>query len=82
MPFKSVFERNPKDAKGISFKNRRKGHINWRKVRNKDTVKHVEQPNRCTTSDFHAVLFWFVYDTSAVRRPTLASGVSLERKIT
>jgi hypothetical protein len=28
-------------------------------------------PSVCTTSDFHAVLFWFVYDTSAVRRPTL-----------
>jgi hypothetical protein len=23
-----------KDVKGISFKNRLKGHINWRKVRN------------------------------------------------
>jgi hypothetical protein len=22
------------------------------------------QPRKCTTSDFHAVLFWFVYDTS------------------
>ena len=40
------------------------------------------QPSVCTTSDFHAVLFWFVYDTSAVRRPTLTIGVSLERKIT
>ena len=39
-------------------------------------------PSVCTTSDFHAVLFWFVYDTSAVRRPTLTIGVSLERKIT
>jgi hypothetical protein len=29
------------------------------------------QPSSCTTSDFHAVLFWFVYDTSAVRRPAL-----------
>jgi hypothetical protein len=32
------------------------------------------QPNVCMTSDFHAVLFWFVYDTSAVRRPTLTIG--------
>jgi hypothetical protein len=24
-------------------------------------------PSLCTTSDFHAVLIWFVYDTSAVR---------------
>jgi hypothetical protein len=40
------------------------------------------QPIVCTTSDFHAVLFWFVYDTSAVRRPTLTIGVSMERKIT
>ena len=32
--------------------------------------------------DFHAVLFWFVWFTSAVRRPTLTIGVSLERKIT
>ena len=40
------------------------------------------QPSVCTTSDFHAVLFWFVYDTSAVRRPTLTIGVSLERIIT
>jgi hypothetical protein len=39
-------------------------------------------PSVCTTSDFHAVLFWFVYDTSAVRRPTLTIGVSLERIIT
>ena len=39
-------------------------------------------PSVCTTSDFHAVLFWFVYDTSAVRRPILTIGVSLERKIT
>ena len=39
-------------------------------------------PSVCTTSDFHAVLFWFVYDTSAVRRPTLTIGVYLERKIT
>jgi hypothetical protein len=53
-----------KDAKGISFKNRLKGHINWR------------------TSDFHAVLFWFVYDTSAVRRPIITIEVSLKRKIT
>ena len=30
----------------------------------------------------HAVLFWFVYDTSAVRRPTLTIGVSVERKNT
>ena len=52
-----------KDANGISFKNRLKGHINWRKV-------------------FPHVLFWFVYDTSAVRRLTLTIGVSLERKIT
>jgi hypothetical protein len=40
------------------------------------------QPSICTTSAFHAVLFWFVYDTSAVRRSTLTIGVSLERKIT
>jgi hypothetical protein len=39
-------------------------------------------PSVCTTSDFHAVLFWFVYDTSAVRGPTLTIGISLERKIT
>ena len=40
------------------------------------------QPSVCKTSDFHAVLFWFVYDTSAVRRPTLTIEVSLERTIT
>jgi hypothetical protein len=40
------------------------------------------QPIVCTTLDFHAVLFWFVYDTSAVRRSILTIGVSLERKIT
>jgi hypothetical protein len=40
------------------------------------------QPSVCTTSVFHVVLFWFVYDTSAVRRPTLTIGVSLERKNT
>jgi 5'(3')-deoxyribonucleotidase len=28
-----------KDAKGISFKNRFKGHINWRKVRNVFPIK-------------------------------------------
>jgi hypothetical protein len=27
-----------KDAKGISFKNRLKGHINWRKVRNFNVI--------------------------------------------
>jgi hypothetical protein len=27
-----------KDAKGISFKNRFKGHINWRKVRNFNVI--------------------------------------------
>ena len=49
-----------------------------------DSFTHVKvctqmgsgQPSVCTTSDFHAVLFWFVYDTSAVRRPTLTIGVS------
>ena len=40
------------------------------------------QLSKCTTSDFHAALFWFVYDTSAVRRPTPTIGVSLERKTT
>jgi hypothetical protein len=47
-----------KDANGISFKNRLKGHINWHKVK-----MGSGQPSVCTTSDFHAVLFWFVYDT-------------------
>ena len=32
------------------------------------------QPNVCATSSFRAVLFWFVYDASAVRRPALAIG--------
>jgi hypothetical protein len=27
-----------KDAKGISFKNRLEGHINWRKVRNFNVI--------------------------------------------
>jgi hypothetical protein len=27
-----------KDEKGISFKNRLKGHINWRKVRNLNVI--------------------------------------------
>jgi hypothetical protein len=27
-----------KDGKGISFKNRLKGHINWRKVRNLNVI--------------------------------------------
>ena len=39
------------------------------------------RPNVCTTSDFRAVLFWFVYGASAVRRPALAVGVSLEGKV-
>jgi hypothetical protein len=55
-----------------------------------DSFTHVKvctqmrggQPSVCTTSDFHAVLFWFVYDNSTVRRPILTIGVSLERKIT
>jgi hypothetical protein len=34
-------------------------------------------PSKFPDSDFHTVLFWFVYDTSAVRRPTLTIGVSL-----
>jgi hypothetical protein len=73
-----------KDAKGISFKNILKGHINWRKVTHVKVCTQMGngQPSVCTTSDFHAVLFWFVYDTSAFRRPTLTIGVYLERKIT
>ena len=39
------------------------------------------RPNVCTTSDFRAVLFWFVYGASAVRRPALAVGVSLEGSV-
>jgi hypothetical protein len=45
-------------------------------------------PSVCTTSDFHAVLFWFVYDTSAVRRQiqfaslTNAIDVKIERVLT
>ena len=34
------------------------------------------------TFDFHAVLCWFVWNTSAVGRHILTIGVSLERKIT
>jgi hypothetical protein len=64
-----------KDGKGISFKNRLKGHIHWRKVlvsfcfgsclaSQNDSFTHGKvctqmgsgQPNRCTTSDFPAVL--------------------------
>jgi hypothetical protein len=37
-------------------------------------------PSVCTTSDFHAVLFWFVYDTSVVRRPTLRHFGTVEKK--
>ena len=39
------------------------------------------RPGVCTTSDFRAVLFWFVCGASAVRRPALAVGVSLERRV-
>ena len=39
------------------------------------------QPSVCATSDFRAVLFWFVYDASAVRGPALAVGVSLEGRV-
>jgi Ca2+/Na+ antiporter len=31
---KKIKVKKKKDANGISFKNRLKGHINWRKVRN------------------------------------------------
>jgi hypothetical protein len=50
-----------KDAKGISFKNRLKGHINWRKVRHFNVIginlfQPIKKPVR-TLSIFKSMAF-------------------------